>query len=324
MNKLLKHAIDLIRTGEVIAAPTDTVYGLLGDATNDIAVKKIYMLKNRPLNKQLIVLVSGLDMAQEIADFSPEARDIANFFWINQQKPLTLVLHLKQSNNLSKLITAGYQTIALRRPSNSIALALIKELNLPLVAPSANISSHISATSANMVREEFGQSIKLVLDSPICKYGIESTILDMTKTPYTIVRTGSVTNDEIFDFLKKHLDNSMTNSILTSNSVLLTSKQFIKTYRLKLPLRINAMHPSKGEAFIAFGKTNIKHDINISPTGNLKEAARNLFKAINMLDNPNKYSGIAIMPIQNQGLGISINNILSHCLHSNNWCASTY
>lgn len=307
MNTQFKQVLSIIKSGDVIAAPTDTVYGLLGDATSDIAVQRVYELKKRPINKQLIVLVSGLDMAKNIAEISHDTGKIAEHFWIKKQQPLTLILNLKTPNNLSKLITSGYQTIALRRPSNSIALDIIEQLNLPLFAPSANISSHISPTSASMVHNEFGNKIKLILDTNVRNYGVESTILDITKKPYTVLRTGSVSNNEILDFIKK---------LHGSDDVLIFKKER-KNCCLKLPLRKNVESPYVNEAFIAFGQTNIKCDVNLSPTGDVEEAAKNLYCAINALDDPTKYSGIAVMPIPNTGIGLCINDKLDLFIKNN-------
>ena len=182
MNYLQK-AIDLLRRGEVIAAKTDTVYGLLADATNDSAVRKVFELKQRPFSKALIVLVDSLNMAKEIAEFSEEAEEFAKKIWIVEKKPVTLVLKAK---NVSKLVTGGGDTVAMRLPDNEFCLELIKGLGKPVVAPSANISGHPTAISTNMVRDDFKDQI-LIIDGGVCK-SHPSTIINLTGKKMEVLR----------------------------------------------------------------------------------------------------------------------------------------
>ena len=182
---LLLQAVDYLKKGDIIAAPTDTVYGLFGDATNDNAIQKIYKVKGRPSYNPLIVHVNSIEMASTIAEFNDEAENIANYFWNIAKKPLTIVLKLT-NNNISKYVTAGLQTVALRCPYNKIAIDLISEFNGPLAAPSANTSNKISPTSYEMVKNDIGNKIPLILDGGECNIGIESTIVDLTRKPYVI------------------------------------------------------------------------------------------------------------------------------------------
>ena len=303
MDKLLIQAVEYLKQGEIISAPTDTVYGLFGDATNDEAIKKIYEVKGRPSYNPLIVHVNGIEMAKNIADFNKEAEHIANYFWNVVRKPLTIVLKLV-NNNISKYVTAGLSTVALRCPYHKIAIDLISTFNGPLAAPSANTSNKISPTSYSMVKNDIGSKIPMILDGGECNIGIESTIINLTKKPYVILRPGGVSNEDIENFLKTNIifDNT------EQNKTIIAPGMIKKHYSPNLPLRINAKEPHDGEAFIAFGTTNCKYDANLSTTGDLYEAARNLFITLNKLDNPNKYKGIAIMPIPNIGIGVGIND----------------
>lgn len=303
MDKLLIKAVEYLKQGKIIAAPTDTVYGLFGNATNDEAIKKIYEVKGRPSYNPLIVHVNGIKMAKSIAEFNNEAEHIANYFWNVVNKPLTIVLKLI-NNNISKYVTAGLSTVALRCPYNKIAIDLISTFNGPLAAPSANTSNKISPTSYSMVKNDIGDKISLVLDGGECNIGIESTIIDLTRKPYVILRPGGVSNEDIEEFLNTNIIFNDTNQ----NKTIIAPGMIKKHYSPNLPLRINANEPHEGEAFIAFGQSNYKCDANLSTTGDLYEAARNLFITLSKLDNPNKYKGIAIMPIPNIGIGVGIND----------------
>ena len=307
---LLDKAVEHLKSGDIVAAPTDTVYGLFGDATNDNAIKKIYEVKGRPSYNPLIVHVNGIGMAKTIAEFNAEAENIANYFWNTIKKPLTIVLKLI-NHNISKYVTSGLSTVALRCPYNNIAISLISKFNGPLAAPSANTSNKISPTSYSMVENDIGNKIPLILDGGECNIGIESTIIDLTKKPYVILRPGGVSNEDIEAFL------NTTVSCDISSTTIVAPGMMKKHYSPNLPIRINATEPHEGEAFIAFGKTNKQYDANLSMNGNLYEAAKNLFATLNKLDNPNKYNGIAIMPIPNIGIGVGINDRIKRAAYNN-------
>ncbi|MBQ9440831.1 MAG: threonylcarbamoyl-AMP synthase [Alphaproteobacteria bacterium] len=304
MDSLLLQAIKYLKQGEIVAAPTDTVYGLFGDATNDDAIQKIYRVKGRPSYNPLIVHVNGIDMAKTIGQFDNESESIANYFWNIVKKPLTIVLKLT-NNNISKYVTSGLKTVALRCPYHKIAIDLISEFNGPLAAPSANTSNKLSPTSYSMVKNDIGHKIPLILDGGECNIGIESTIIDLTRRPYVILRPGGVSNEDIEAFLNTNIVFNTTNN---NYNTVIAPGMLKKHYSPNLPLRINATAPHDGEAFIAFGITNNKYDANLSAIGDLYEAAKNLFSTLSKLDNPNKYNGIAIMPIPNTGIGIGIND----------------
>ena len=186
--EMLRQAVVLLRQGEVVAAPTDTVYGLLADATNESAVRKVYELKHRPAGKPLIVLVPSMDVAKGLVEFSAEAEDIAKRFWTREKLPLTIVLKAKR---VSKLITAGGDTVALRLPNNALCLELMNALGKPLIAPSANISGNNTAVSLDMVRRDFGDQLPLIIDGGVCQ-NPPSTIIDLSTWKLKVLRQGSV------------------------------------------------------------------------------------------------------------------------------------
>ena len=306
MTEQIDLAIQLLKQGDVVVAPTETVYGLFADATSDIAIQKIYKTKGRPACNPLIAHVDSLEMAMEIAEFSELAEKVAKHFWEEVNAPLTIVLPNK-SDKISKFVTAGLNTIALRRPNHSISLELIKRFGGPLAAPSANTSNSISPTSFSMVKDDLGLKVPLILDGGECNVGIESTILDLSRKEIVILRPGGVSKEEIENFIGKRILTLSESKI----SAISAPGMMKKHYSPKLPVRINAAFPLENEAFIAFGKTEIKYDINLSETGDLKEAAKNLFSFLKKLDNSNLYTGIAIMPIPNFEIGVAINDRLS-------------
>ena len=302
MNQIYK-AINILKNQGICAAATETVYGLFADASSDIAIQKVYQTKGRPSCNPLICHVSSIEMAENIAELSEEAKELAKHFWIKLQKPLTLVVKKKKSAKISDLVTAGLDTIAIRRPNHETALLLIEKFNAPLAAPSANKSMSVSPTSFDMVREDIGDKIDCIIDSGECSVGIESTILDLTSNPYAILRAGGTIKEEIEDFLKKPVV-----FYKREDSLIKAPGMMKRHYAPSVPLRMNASFPLEGEAFVAFGRTKIKCDANLSEKGDLHEAARNLFKVIKKLDRLGIYKGIAVMPIPNTGIGIALND----------------
>ncbi len=182
--KYLGKSVTLLKRGEVIAVRTDTVYGLLADATIDHAVQKVYELKKRPKDKALIVLINSLEMAKNVANFTDESMQYAHRVWTEEQKPVTLVLMAK---NISRVVTGGGDTVALRLPHNTFCLELIRQLDHPIVAPSANISGHPTAISADMVKADFGNNLPLIIDGGLCTNS-PSTIISFLDNKPIILR----------------------------------------------------------------------------------------------------------------------------------------
>ncbi len=182
--KYLMEAAELLRRGEVIAARTDTVYGLLADATIDTAVTRVYELKQRLKTKALIVLVDSMEMAQNVAKFTDEAMNYAKKVWLEDKKPVTLVL---EANNVSKIVTGGGSSVAVRLPNNVFCLELMRQLDHPIVAPSANISGHPTAISVDMVKVAFGTALSLIIDDGICT-NAPSTIVNFINNRKIILR----------------------------------------------------------------------------------------------------------------------------------------
>lgn len=304
-------AVELLKNGDVVVAPTDTVYGLFADATSDDAVKKIYKVKGRPASNPLILHVNSVDMFKEYAYVSDDIINVVDMCWNTLKLPVTFVTRIKDNVNISQIATAGLSTAAFRCPNHEIALGLITAVGHPLAAPSANTSTSVSPTSPEMVKNDLMDKVPLILDGGQCKFGLESTILDVTQIPFLILRHGSVP----IELLKKHIKQAV--SVNKSSISIIAPGMMRKHYAPSIPLRINADVPKKGEAFIAFGKTPIHYNANLSVSANLYEAAHNLFSTIKSFDKPEKYTGIAIMPIPSIGIGAAINDRLERASTKN-------
>lgn len=302
---LIKKASDLLHAGEVVAMPTETVYGLAADATNDTAIVKVYELKNRPSFNPLISHVPDIAIAKQFVQFSKTAEMLAEHFWNpGNHRPLTLVLPRLEKTNLSHLATAGLDTAAVRVPNHPIALELLRQFGKPLAAPSANPSNNISPTTAEHVRLGFGDKAPFILEGGQCLVGLESTIIDMTQDQPVLLRPGGTTIEEIEEILKI--------SILKHNDPTASIKapgMLKRHYAPRLPLRLNVIEPLEDEAFLGFGPTG-KATLNLSSSGNLAEAACNLFSMLRQLDT-SKFKGIAVAPIPSTGLGLAINDRLN-------------
>lgn len=297
----IKKAVALLKEGKLIAFPTETVYGLGGNALSDDAVAEIFAVKDRPQFNPLIVHVRSLEDANHHVEFNKTALVLARKFWPG---PLTLVLPRRKDCQLSLLVSAGMNTVAVRMPAHPLAQALLHEAQMPIAAPSANRSGRISPTEAAHVREELGGRITMILDGGPCQIGIESTVVDMTGNVPVILRPGSVTEEQIVE---------IAGPLASSKSSDIKSPGMLAShYAPNKPLRLNATHVNIDEALLAFGHNippNTLQVENLSPTGNLHEAAANLFRMLRHLDASHAKS-IAAMPIPEEGLGIAINDRL--------------
>ena len=295
----ITHAAIKLREGELAAFPTETVYGLGADATNDSAVAKIFAIKGRPEFNPLITHVRSIEEAQHYGVFSKNALAIAKRFWPG---PLTLILNRKRDCPISWLTTAGLSTVALRVSDHPIANELIKLTGRPIAAPSANKSGRISPTRAEDVINEFQNELEVILDGGDCRVGLESTVLDVSGAYPTILRPGSITQIDI--------ENNFGPIIPASKMAKITAPGMLESHyapNCKVRLNASCIHP--GEVFLGFGKNSIAGSKNLSETAELNEAAANLFRMLRDLDQ-NNITGIAVAPIPEYGLGIAINDRL--------------
>ena len=311
-NETITQAKNYLLNGDVISVKSETVYGLVGDATNQVAVKKIFALKKRPSKNPLIVHVNSLQMAMKYVIFNPEAERLAKEFWPG---PLTLILPIKKSSNINRAVVSNLNSLAIRIPQSKIFLKLINLTLRPLAGPSANISGYISSTRAEHVSECFKNNIKMIIDSGRSLHGLESTIVDMTECPFQIKRYGVIN--------EKHLSKICKSPIQSPDRLIINSRpnspgQFYKHYSPKTPLYMNVLKPNNNDAVLAFGKNYSKNEktLNLSISGNLVEAAQNLYDFLRKLDKL-KTKRIVVNPIPNQGIGITINERLSRAAYKN-------
>ncbi|MDI9637903.1 L-threonylcarbamoyladenylate synthase [Geitlerinema splendidum] len=291
----LEEALQILHAGDLIGLPTETVYGLAADGTQDLAVAKIFEQKNRPSLNPLIIHGATQTTFQEHVEWNERAQLLADAFWPG---PLTLVLPRKLTSSISLLASAGLETLAIRIPHHPVALDLLKKFGKPLAAPSANRSGKVSPTTAEHVAEDFPNLF--ILNGGATTIGLESTILDLTSATPLILRPGGISQEELEVIIGQ-------TQIYNSNTI--KAPGMMKShYAPHLPLRLNALEPQPGEAFLAFGPT-LQSDLNLSTTGELREAAANLFKMLRLLDKI-EFKGIAVAPIPMQGLGLALNDRL--------------
>lgn len=294
----IARAAGLLAKGQVVAIPTETVYGLAGDARNGDAVAAIYAAKGRPSFNPLIVHVPDLDTARTIAGLSPQAEALAAAFWPGA---LTLVLGLRADAGIASLVTAGLDTVAIRVPAHPVAQALLR-LTGPLAAPSANASGRISPTSAAHVLDPDGGldgRIAAVLDAGPCAVGLESTIVGWVEGCPTLLRPGGIPAEAIAAVLGAPLAGHTPGA--TPNA----PGQLTSHYAPNAPLRLNAATPAPGETHIAFAAPG---PFSLSETGDLAQAAARLFDTLRRADREGR--PIAVAPIPDHGLGAAINDRL--------------
>ncbi|HEY4112775.1 MAG TPA: L-threonylcarbamoyladenylate synthase [Rhizomicrobium sp.] len=297
----IARAAEILRSGGLVAFPTETVYGLGVDATNDRAVASIFEAKGRPRFNPLIVHVPGMAEAERLVVFSALALKLTEHFWPG---PLTLVLPRRPDAKLSLLVSAGLDTVAVRAPANGTARKLLAAAGMPLAAPSANRSGHVSPTRAEHVAEDFRDRIDLILDGGAAAHGLESTVIGFENERPVLLRAGAIAREEI--------ERVIGELGAPRHDRISSPGQLNSHYAPTTPLRLNARDVHAGEALLAFGEAELKGAAttrNLSRTGNLREAAANLFSMLRELDHANA-SAIAVMPIPNEGLGEAINDRL--------------
>ncbi|MEM7661863.1 MAG: L-threonylcarbamoyladenylate synthase [Pseudomonadota bacterium] len=287
----IARAADILRSGGLVAMPTETVYGLACDAANSEAVARLYAAKERPSFNPLIAHVLDVEQAIREGVFSDTAKSLADSNWPG---PLTLVTPLAQSHTVCDLARAGLETVALRSPAHPVAQELLESFGGPVVAPSANPSGMISPTRPEHVLDDMAEAVDLILDGGSCEVGIESTILSCITDPPTLLRPGS------FD-ASAYAEGKIDESAPTAPG------QLSRHYAPRATLRLNVTAPPNEEAYLGFG--DLDGTLNLSHSGDLIEAAANLFDMLRRLDTD--HTRIAVAPIPEIGLGIAINDRLA-------------
>jgi L-threonylcarbamoyladenylate synthase len=299
----IERAARALRDGGLVAFPTETVYGLGANALDGQAVARIFEAKGRPQFNPLIVHVSGLAEAEALADFDKSARRLAEAFWPG---PLTLVLPRMAGSGLSDLVSAGLLTVAIRVPSHPAARDLIAAAGVPVAAPSANPSGRISPTQAAHVAADLGEKVDIILDGGPCTAGLESAIVALTGDAPVLLRAGAIDRDALEEVLGERLT-AKTDSGKPEAPGMLASH-----YAPRAVLRLNADTSQPGEAFLGFGSIDGGSKgkaFNLSESGDLREAAANLFAYLRELDASGAKK-IAVAPIPTHGLGEAINDRL--------------
>ncbi len=299
----LARAASLLASGALVAFPTETVYGLGADALNGEAVARIYEAKARPAFNPLIVHVASLEAARAIARFSEPAERLAAAFWPGA---LTLVLPLRPEAGLSPLVTAGLESVALRLPASDLARALLEEAGCPVAAPSANPSGRLSPTTAAHVLAGLGGRIEAVLDGGPAPVGVESTIIGLDPAP-ALLRPGGVPLEAVEACLGQPLARPQPPQPGENGAKPTAPGQLASHYAPRARLRLNVTEPGPGERLLGFGPVE-GATLNLSPSGDLREAAANLFPHLHRLDETE--GPIAVSPIPETGLGLAINDRL--------------
>jgi len=297
----IKKAKQYLDKNHCIAVPTETVYGLAGNAYSDVSVKKIFRLKKRPSNNPLIVHYSDINKLKIDCHINN------NFIKLYKELspgPITFILKLKKDSKISKLVTNNQKTLAVRFPKHPLFKKLLKNLSYPLAAPSANISTRLSSVQASDVIEEFGSKIRYVLDGGKCQIGIESTIINLLNKP-TILRFGGLDISKINKILKKKV------LVKTNSKKKIAPGQFPLHYSPGIPLRTNVTKPKMNEAFVLIKKrkTRSKNYYYLSKKNNLQQSAKNLYTLLRKIKKDG-YKFIAVEKIPNKGIGKTINDRL--------------
>ena len=297
----LKKAKNCIENNNVIGLPTETVYGLAGNAYSKKAIKKIFKLKKRPAFNPLIIHYRNINQLESDAFLNEDFKKLYKVFCPG---PITFILKKKKKSKIIKMAVNNKETVAVRIPKHKIARNLLNILRVPLAAPSANISSKLSPTSAKDVFEEFKNKLKFILDGGECQIGLESTIIDLTVKP-TILRPGYITISKIRKVLKKKI------KIIKSAKKIISPGQLKLHYSPGIPVEMNKNYAKKYQALIGFGRKFkvARNHFNLSKNGNLKEAANNLYKTMRKIKKRN-FKSIAITKIPNKEIGLAINDRL--------------
>ena len=298
----IKKAKKYLDKNQCVAVPTETVYGLAANAYSNVSVKRIFKLKKRPTNNPLIVHYSDINKLKNDCYIND---DFIKLYQKLSPGPITFILKLKKVSKISKFVTNKQNTLAVRFPKHPLFKRLLKSLEYPLAAPSANMSTRLSSVKASDVIEEFGSKIKYVLDGGKCQIGLESTIINLLKKQ-TILRFGGLDVSKIEKILKKKV------LIKTNSKKKIAHGQFPLHYSPGIPLRTNAKKPKKNEAFVLVKKrkSTMKNYYYLSKNNNLQQSAKNLYSLLRKIKNDG-YKMIAVEKIQNKGIGKTINDRLN-------------
>ena len=293
----IEAAVSILRLGGLVAMPTETVYGLAADATNENAVLKIFKAKGRPAYNPLIIHVKNTRMAEEYTQWNDVAQTLAEKFWPG---PLTIVLPSRINSKIAKTARASLPSVAVRMPNHPVALNILYQFDRPLAAPSANISGKISSTSADHVLKNLNKKIDAIIDGGSSSVGVESTIVTFQPQP-TILRAGAITPNAISNEIGSKIHH------YDKKGPIIAPGQSKSHYAPNAKLRLNAIDWKQGEKKLGFG--NVNCDLNLSKDKNLTEAAQNLFNFLHLLDSSDPIT-ISVSPIPNEGIGLAINDRL--------------
>jgi len=295
----IKKAIKYLNNNDCIAIPTETVYGLAGNAYSDKSTEKIFKLKKRPKKNPLIVHYYNLNLLKKDCFINKEFLKLYKKFCPG---PISFILKLKKESLISKNVTNNKKTLAVRFPKHTLTRKLLNKLNYPLAAPSANITSRISPVKKQDVVDEFGKKVKFILDGGQSKIGLESTIINLIGKPQ-ILRLGGLEKNELNKFLKIN-----AKYIKKSKNIIMPGQGNLH-YSPKIPIRLNVKNPRRHEAFVLIKKRKLsdKKYYYLSKNKNLREAAKNLYTVLREIKK-NNFKGIAIEKIPNKGLGETIND----------------
>lgn len=297
--QILTKTIYYLKKNKIVALPTETVYGLAGNAYSSKSIKKIYRLKKRPNKNPLIIHYLNLKSASEDINFNSNLKKLYNYFCPG---PITFVLKIKKNSKIDKMARANLNTVAIRFPKNNIARKILKKIDFPLAMPSANLSSQISPISAYDVVDEFKKNIKIVINGGNSKIGLESTVVDLTSKP-KILRPGIITKEKIQSIIKKKVYYQKKIKLLKAPGGL------TKHYSPGIPIVMNANYAPIEHAHITFGMRykNKINSFNLSKKSNLNEAAKNLYKIFRKIKKLG-YKKIYISKIPRKNIGIAIND----------------
>ena len=294
----IARAASLLASGDLVAMPTETVYGLAGDARNPDAVARIFAAKGRPAHNPLIVHLASMDAAHALAELSPQADRLARQFWPG---PLTLVAPLRPGHGLAPAVTAGLPTVALRLPAHPVARALLAEFGGPVAAPSANPSGRISPTTPAHVAAGLGKRVAAILDGGACTVGLESSIIGFDGPRAVLLREGGISREALEEVLGMALGRDTSGKITAPG-------QLAAHYAPRAAVRLNVTRPAPDEVWIGFGPDCPGAALSLSLTGDLEEAATRLFAVLHQADAMDR--PIAVAPVPLEGLGAAINDRL--------------